>query len=219
MTAAAPCRPRHRPRARRRGALELQPFFREKDAVVFTFALPVILLLIFGTIFEPAESSGTGVAFTPVLRRRHHRERHRCRPRSMSLGIGIAAERDDGTLKRLRGTPMPPRAYFLGKIVCVVARRDPCEPLLLLALGVLLFGLSLPTTAERWADVRLGLRARGRRPAPCSASRSTSAARVRPQRRRRAQPARPRAAVHLRGLLRLRRPAAVACSRSARSSR
>ena len=38
-----------------------------------------------------------------------------------SLAIQIAIERDDGTLHRLAGTPMPKGAYFLGKIILVVA--------------------------------------------------------------------------------------------------
>lgn len=33
--------------------------------------------------------------------------------------LSVAAERHDGTLKRLRGTPMPPAAYLLGMIVQV----------------------------------------------------------------------------------------------------
>jgi ABC-2 type transport system permease protein len=34
-----------------RGALELKSFVREKEAVAFTLAVPIVLMLIFGTIF------------------------------------------------------------------------------------------------------------------------------------------------------------------------
>ena len=55
-----------------------------------------------------------------------------------SLAIGIAIERDDGTLKRLRGTPMPPVAYFLGKIgLVLVTERRPVRLLLVVVAAVL----------------------------------------------------------------------------------
>ena len=64
--------------------------------------------------------------------------------------IGIAVERDDGTLKRLRGTPMPPAAYFLGKIGLVLRDQRACRSALLLAVAVLFFGVDLPTDPARW---------------------------------------------------------------------
>ena len=47
-----------------------------------------------------------------------------------NLAIAIPQERDDGTLKRLQGTPMPKASYFVGKIglvlvIYVVAGRRP----------------------------------------------------------------------------------------------
>ena len=45
-----------------RAALELRTFFRRREAVVFTFALPVILLIIFGSIFH-GNVAGTDVSF------------------------------------------------------------------------------------------------------------------------------------------------------------
>jgi ABC-2 type transport system permease protein len=67
----------------------------------------------------------------------------------VSLGIEIASDRDDGTLKRLRGTPMPPAAYFVGKIV-LVAVTTVAQTVLMLTAAVLLFDLRLPGTADRW---------------------------------------------------------------------
>ncbi len=37
-----------------------------------------------------------------------------------SLAITIAMERDEDLLKRLRGTPMSPQSYFIGKIGLVL---------------------------------------------------------------------------------------------------
>ena len=90
-----------------RTGIELKQFFRQRDSVVFTFAFPVILLFIFGSVFS--DDIAPGVSFTQyftagmvasgiVL------------SSFQSLAIGIAVERDEGSLKRLRGTPMPPAA-------------------------------------------------------------------------------------------------------------
>jgi ABC-2 type transport system permease protein len=130
-----------------RGALELTAFFRERDAVVFTFALPVVLLTLLGSIFSD-RYDGTDVTashyFTPGMIAAGIAS-----TAFVSLGIGIANDRDDGTLKRLRGAPMPPVAYFLGKVVLILV-ITLAEVTLLLAVGVFLFDLPLPTEPGRW---------------------------------------------------------------------
>ena len=129
-----------------RTTIELKQFFRQRDSVVFTFAFPVILLFIFGSVFS--DDLAPGVSFTQyftagmvasgiVL------------SSFQSLAIGIAVERDDGTLKRLRGTPMPPAAFFLGKIGMVLV-TSVVQTAILLVVGALLFGLDLPSDADRW---------------------------------------------------------------------
>ena len=67
----------------------------------------------------------------------------------VNLGISIALERDDGTLKRLAGTPIPKAGYFAGKALSglVIAAL---EVAILLAIGVALYGLKLPDTPARW---------------------------------------------------------------------
>jgi len=68
----------------------------------------------------------------------------------VSLGTDIASDRDDGTLKRLRGTPVPAAAYFLGKVV-LVAVTTVAQIAIMLTVAVLLFDLSLPATAADWS--------------------------------------------------------------------
>jgi len=114
--------------------------------MVFTFAFPVILLFIFGSV--SSGDVGAGVSFTQyftagmiasgiVL------------SSFQSLAVGIAVERDEGSLKRLRGTPMPPAAFFLGKIGLVLV-TSLIQTAVLLVIGRLLFGLNLPSTIELW---------------------------------------------------------------------
>ncbi len=130
-----------------RGGIELKQFFREREAVVFTFLFPPLLQVIFGAVFShPID--GTGINFRQVFV-----------PGMIasgimsvsfqSLAIAVAVERDDGTLKRLRGTPMPKSAYFLGKIA-VVFVTGVLEVALLLLIGALFLGVHLPTAPGRW---------------------------------------------------------------------
>jgi ABC-2 type transport system permease protein len=129
-----------------RTIVEVRQFFREKDALVFTFAFPIILLFIFGSVFQ--EDIAPGVSFSQyfvagmiasgfVL------------VSFQSLAIAIAVERDDGTLKRIEGTPMPRASYFVGKIGLVMVTAV-LQTAILLAVGTLLFGISLPDSGAKW---------------------------------------------------------------------
>ena len=106
-----------------RTGIEVRQFFRERDSMVFTFAFPVILLFIFGSVFQGQTITDPGVQ--PAVDFTQYFTAGMIASGVVlssfqSLAIGIAIERDDGTLKRLHGTPMPPSAYFLGKIGLVL---------------------------------------------------------------------------------------------------
>lgn len=131
----------------RRGQLELRQFFREKDAVVFTFLFPVMLLVLFGSIFG-GEVEGTGVDFRQVFAAGMIAAGI-MGSSFVTLGIQIAIERDDGTLKRLRGTPMPRASYFVGKTVLVLV-SSLAQVTIMLVLGAVFFDLELPGTPGRW---------------------------------------------------------------------
>jgi ABC-2 type transport system permease protein len=127
--------------------IELLSYLRSRQAVVFTFALPIVLLLLFGAIFNgPVED--TGVSIQQVLIAGIIAAGIMSTTFS-SLAVGIAVERDDGTLLRLAATPMPKAAYFIGKLGLAVV-TGVVETIVLLALGVGLYGLALPATPERW---------------------------------------------------------------------
>ncbi|WP_219415029.1 ABC transporter permease [Pseudonocardia nigra] len=133
-----------------RGRLELLRFFRNRDAVVFTFALPTVLLVLLGSVFGDVYE-GTGVSASQVLAAGMIAAGIMSTT-FVSLGVDIATDREDGTLKRLRGTPMPQAAYFVGKIVLVTV-TTVAQTVLMLAAAVLLFDLALPGTAQRWATL------------------------------------------------------------------
>jgi ABC-2 type transport system permease protein len=128
-----------------RGHVELLQFLRDRTAVIFTFFFPALLLLLFGTIFG-SESTEQGVSVSRVF------------TASMiaygilntafiTMGSGLAMDREDGTLKRLRGTPMPASAYLIGKGLLVLA-LSVAEAAVLIGVGVLVFDMPLPDAAH-----------------------------------------------------------------------
>lgn len=133
----------------RRTDLELRQFFREWDSVVFIFAYPSLMMMIFGTVFTGQVGPEPGVPFAQYFL-----------PGMVATGImltsfqtlaiSIAVERDEGGLKRLRGTPMPPTAYFLGKVGQVLA-SSVAQIGLLLVVATVVLDVELPSTASAWA--------------------------------------------------------------------
>ncbi|MFL5999319.1 MAG: ABC transporter permease [Streptomyces sp.] len=131
----------------RRGALEIRQFFRQRDQVVFTFAFPVVFLFLFASIFsDDVEGAGIKASqlYVPAMMAAGIMSTS-----FQSLGISIAVERDEKLLRRLRGTPMPPAAYFLGKIWLVLV-TGILETAILLLVGTTLYDVQLPSDAGKW---------------------------------------------------------------------
>src|SRR6185503_15822995 len=66
-----------------------------------------------------------------------------------ALAIQIPIERDRGVLKRFLGTPMPRWVYFAGKIMMVLLIAI-AETVILLAVAVPFFDVSLPDSGAKW---------------------------------------------------------------------
>ena len=132
---------------RKRVTIELKQFFRDKNSALWNFAFPVILLVIFGSVFGGqtlgpditfaryfvAGMIASGVLYTSF----------------QNLAIAIPLEREDGTLKRLRGTPMPKVSYFVGKIGTVFVAYV-AQVTILITVGILFYGIKLPSTTLQW---------------------------------------------------------------------
>ena len=133
---------------RSRIILELRQFFRDRESAIFNFMLPMILLVIFGSVFANQDIGfeditfaqyflagmiASGILYTSF----------------QNLAIAIPMERDDSTLKRLAGLPMPKASYFIGKAGMVFVAYV-AQVIILLIVGILFFGISLPSTADRW---------------------------------------------------------------------
>ncbi len=128
---------------------EIKTFFRQRESVVFTIFFPLILLVLFGSIFGSREEIAPGTPFVNYFVA-GMLGASLMTSSFQNLAITIAMERDAGLLKRLRGTPMPKSAFFIGKIGVVMV-VSLCSLMLMLAGGVLFFDLELPVDAKHWA--------------------------------------------------------------------
>jgi ABC-2 type transport system permease protein len=134
------------PISKMRAEVEIKSLARDRQRMTFTFFFPVLLLLIFGSVFQHDVVPGvsfaqyftagiiaSGVVYTGF----------------QNLSIAIPIERDNGRLKRLRGTPMPLGAYFAGKVAQVFVSYV-AQVALLIAIGAMLFSVPVPSTAFAW---------------------------------------------------------------------
>lgn len=130
----------------RRGVLEIKQFTRQRESVVFTLLFPLILLAIFGSVFK--DTIAPGVTFSQYFVAGMVAS-GLVNSGFQQLAITIPMERDYGSLKRLRGTPMPVASYFIGKALLVFVSMI-LQVILLLAGGYFFFGLNMPTDISKW---------------------------------------------------------------------
>ena len=124
---------------------EQRLFWRNREAAFFTFALPIIFFLIFGSIygddvikdehvtakeFLEAGMVGYGVASTAFA----------------GLAITMVIRRESGVLKRIRATPLP-AATYLGAVLASTFVVFLVQVVLIIAIGRLVFHIPLPHNA------------------------------------------------------------------------
>ncbi len=149
-TAPAPNRPAP-PSAlavgRARIGLELRLFRRDPGQVIFSFAYPIVMLVIFGSIFgdrEVAPGVGfrqyflAGIAATGVMLTSFQ-----------AVGTAIAEERDRGDLARLQVLGTPVLAYLIGKAGQVVL-TTVVQLGLLLTVAAVAYDVPMPEGTGRW---------------------------------------------------------------------
>lgn len=130
-----------------RAGVELKQFIRNKEAMIFSIGFPALVLILLGSIFKgrydqagvtSSQVFSAGMIAYGILSTSF-----------ITMGVGISVDREDGTLKRLRGTPLPAASYFIGNII-LVAVSTLAEVALLLAVAALVFKMKLPTEPGRW---------------------------------------------------------------------
>lgn len=132
-----------------RVSVELKQLLRDREAAVFTLALPMILMIVFGSVFGNQQLGDSGITFAQYFVAGMIASGI-VYTSFQNLAIGIPQERDGGALKRLEGTPMPKGSYFIGKVgqVCIIY---VIQLFLLMAIGVVLFDVELPSGPAKWA--------------------------------------------------------------------
>jgi len=118
-------------------------FWRNPASVFFTVAFPVVLLLIFGTVFgdETIDVAGgieTTTYYVPAIITMAV-----VSATMQSLAMSLVIAREEGRLKRGRGTPMPPWVFVAGRVgnSIVVALLMLA---LIAAIGWALYGVEVP---------------------------------------------------------------------------
>jgi ABC-2 type transport system permease protein len=124
--------------------VEQRLFWRNREAAFFTFALPIVFFLIFGSIYGNSQIKegsrhikganyletgmiGYGIASTAFA----------------GLAITLVIRRESGVLKRVRGTPLPPAAYLGGVLASTLAVFG-LQTVAIVLLGRYLYGVHYP---------------------------------------------------------------------------
>jgi ABC-2 type transport system permease protein len=116
--------------------LERRMFWRNPSAAFFNFLLPLIFLGLFGAIFasdqENLDVIVPGIAGMAVMATTFS-----------ALAFNMTFLREQGILKRIRGTPLPPGAY-LGGIVLSAVTNTVIQIAIITVAGKLFFGIPWP---------------------------------------------------------------------------
>ena len=128
-------------------------FWRNPQSAFFTFVFPVVIIALFGALFGHGARSSyfyglpalqyyvPTIAAVSVLGSCYSQ-----------LAIVLALRRQNGILKRVRGTPLPAWAYFLGLLAhCVMV--SVVDIALIVGVGRL-YGVPLP---DNWAAIAVAL--------------------------------------------------------------
>ena len=130
-----------------RTALELRLFVRDPAQVVFSFAYPIVMLVIFASVFAGEERPGgvpfaqyflAGIAATGIMLTSFQ-----------AVGTALAEERERGDLARLQVIGTPALGYFLGKAGQVLV-TTVLQLAVLLTVAATAYDVPMPDGAGRW---------------------------------------------------------------------
>jgi ABC-2 type transport system permease protein len=120
-------------------------FWRNPAAAFFTFVFPLMFLVIFNLVFQsddievPGGTIDTSTFYVPGITALSVISA--C---YTNIAMGIAYSRDEGLLKRVRGTPLPPISFLLGRVLQATG-VSILLVVIILAFGVLLYDVEVQT--------------------------------------------------------------------------
>jgi len=116
--------------------LERRMFWRNPSAAFFNFLLPLLFLAMFGAIFAGEQANldviVPGIAGMSVMSTTF-----------TAIAMNLTFLREQGILKRVRGTPMPPSAY-LAALAGSAATNTALQVTLITTAGRVFFGTGWP---------------------------------------------------------------------------
>lgn len=135
----------------RRSLYELLGYWRSPESLFFSFLLPVLMLLIFGTAFSGEGEVGPpdGQVTMATLYLPAMITSGILLSGTQSLASEIAIDRQLGIIKRLSATPLPMISYFIGKFIQVLLSAI-VQSILIIVLAITAFQVKLPTAADSW---------------------------------------------------------------------
>jgi len=122
--------------------LERRMFWRNPSAAFFNFVLPLLFLALFGAVFSGSQDDldviVPGIAGMSVMSTTFN-----------ALCMNLVFLREQGVLKRMRGTPLPSGAYLAGIFANAITNAVVQVTLVVLA-GKAFFGVDWPT---EWVEL------------------------------------------------------------------
>lgn len=119
--------------------LERKMFWRNPSAAFFNFVLPLLFLALFGAIYSGSQADldviVPGIAGMSIMTTTFN-----------ALAMNLVFLREQGVLKRLRGTPLPSSTY-LASLAANAVTNTTIQLSIVVGAGALLFGIGLP---ENW---------------------------------------------------------------------
>jgi ABC-2 type transport system permease protein len=147
-TATMGTRPTWMQMTRSRFIVDVKEFVRSREQLIFIFAFPMIFLVLFGFVFSGQELGNSGVTFPQYLLAGMIAYGI-INTGFQSLAISISIDRQEDVLKRIHATPLPATSFFAAKILQMLL-MSLIQIAILIALGVTLYGVELPTEASKW---------------------------------------------------------------------
>ncbi|WP_026818966.1 ABC transporter permease [Arthrobacter castelli] len=138
----------------RRTVVEIVLFNRDVASLFFILLFPILIMGLFSTVFGDEPTFGAeGDVVDPITPAQYYL------PGLIALGTilsgfqnlsgYVAAERYNGAIKRLAGTPLPPLSYFIGKTGLTLYLIVTQTVLLLLFAGFVM-DVPMPTDPQQW---------------------------------------------------------------------
>ena len=115
-------------------------FWRSREAAVFIFIYPIMLFLLLGSVYEGRTDEGWELSDALLVGLIGYGAANTA---FAGLAITLVIRREDGLLKRLRGTPLPAPIYGLAVLASTLT-IFLAQVLVLIGIGMALFGAHFP---------------------------------------------------------------------------